>query len=223
MATDLSILGLNPKVLRGPPEDVINVRFEPSRVQFFEPRFVLPEGHVTSRIDRYQPLNWTGAAPSPTKSLAALRQQKTTKKKSEAERIRAAIEGTTYSPRHNILQNALDKFLRTLYGDNSVRYETDFVDIQLHRGKEVTYFEIKMALTAKGCIREALGQLLEYNMYPGLQRATEMVIVGEMKPEADDVAYLLYLREEFGIPLRYIRWNWEQKALSRFSKVARVG
>jgi hypothetical protein len=111
------------------------------------------------------------------------------------------------------LQNALDKFLRRLYGHKSVRYESEFVDIQLHRGQDVTYFEIKMALTAKSCIREALGQLLEYNMYPSQQRASQMVIVGEGVPTTRDSEYLQYLRKNFGIPVRYIRWNWERSAL----------
>ena len=126
---------------------------------------------------------------------------------------RAAIESTTYSPSHNKLQNALDKYLRRLYGQDSVRYESEGVDIQLNKGKNVTYFEIKMAPTAKSCIREALGQLFEYNMYPGQQRASEMVIVGEGPATPDDQAYLTYLRKEFEIPVRYIRWNSERNAL----------
>jgi hypothetical protein len=212
MANDLSSLALNPKVLNGPPSDIINVRFKQLNVQFFDPRFLLPDNHVTSRIARYHPLNWMAEAPKETKSVAT-RKQGNTKKKSEEERTRSAIDSTTYSPRHDKLQNALDTFLRSLYGQKSVRYETDFVDIQLHRGKDVTYFEIKMALTAKGCIRDALGQLLEYNMYPGKQRASEMVVVGEPVATPHDSAYLSYLRKRFGIPVRYIRWNWERCAL----------
>ena len=61
------------------------------------------------------------------------------------------------------------------------------------RGKDITYFEIKIALTAKGCIREALGQLLEYNVYPGEQRASEMVVVGEHPATANDGIYLIFV------------------------------
>jgi hypothetical protein len=63
----------------------------------------------------------------------------------------------------------------------------------LRRGKDITYFEIKIALTAKGCIREALGQLLEYNVYPGEQRASEMVVVGEHPATANDGIYLIFV------------------------------
>ncbi len=213
MARDLSILGLSPKVLKGSSENIINVRFKQSNVKFFEPRFVLPQDHVTSRTARYHPLNWNDDAPEEPKLAIRERGVENRKRKSETERNRAAIEGTTYSPRPDKLQNALDKYLRRVHGQNSVLYEREFVDIQLHRGKEVIYFEIKIALTAKSCIREALGQLLEYNMYPGQQRASEMVIVGEGAATPDDTAYLKYLRREFGIKARYIRWNWERNAL----------
>jgi hypothetical protein len=212
MADDLSRLRLDPKALKGPPPNIINVRFQQSKVEFFDPRFVLQNNHVTYRIGRYHPLDWTGEIPGATRS-ATRRQPGTTKRKSETERTRAAIESTTYSPRHNILQNALDEFLRRRHGANSVRYENEFVDIQLRRGKVVTYFEIKMALTAKSCIREALGQLFEYSMYPDQRRAAEMIVVGEGQATPDDRAYLAYLRGEFGIPMRYIRWDWERKAL----------
>ena len=46
MAGDLSLIGLNKKVLKGPPKNIINVRFKQSKVQFFDPRFILPEDHV---------------------------------------------------------------------------------------------------------------------------------------------------------------------------------
>jgi hypothetical protein len=211
----VTALGLDASALDGPPADIINVRFEESKVRFFDPRFILPKGHVASRNARYHPFNWispiTNTTNSPTTVRAARR--KNAKKKSENDRKRAAIEGTTYSPRRNILQNALDKFLRRLYGKDAVKYERDFVDVQLHRDNQIIFFEIKMGLTAKSCIREALGQLFEYNMYPAQRRATEMVVVGEPTATPDDIAYISYLRSEFGVPLRYIRWNWERTML----------
>jgi hypothetical protein len=215
MVSDLSSLGLKPKRLSDLPDYIANVRFRQSNVEFFDPRFILPKNHVISRIARYHPLNWTGTIPRATGlSAASGRTRSDGKKKAERERTKAAIESTTYSPRHDILQNALDTFLRDRYGHNSVRYESDFVDLQLHRGRDVAYFEIKIALTAKNCIREALGQLLEYAVYPGKQRASEMIVVGEHPATPDDGIYLNYLRKKFGIPVRYIQWNWEQNALA---------
>lgn len=209
MASDLSSLGSSAKIRKGMPADIINVRFQQSAVQFFDPRFILPSDHVTYRIDRYQPLDWDGTVPKALRSTGLQSRPGKAKRKSEEERTRAAIEGITYSPRHNKLQNALDAYLRDLYGQKSVYYESNFVDLQLHRGEHVIYFEIKIALTAKSCIREALGQLMEYNIYPNQQRASEMIIVGENRTEPDDKTYIEYLRQKFGIPVRYIRWDWE--------------
>ena len=202
MKSDLSDLGIDGSALDGPAENVINIRFEPSEVTFFDPRIPFPSNHKLYRINRYQPIDWDDDLP---RDRGPLRREDG-RHRSEEERRRAAIEGTTYSPRHVILQNALHDHLCHAHGREAVHYEKSFVDLSLEQNGEKTYFEIKIAPTAKACIRDALGQVLEYGIYPATRRATKLVIVGDGVPTSDDCSYLKYLRETFGLPIFYQQW-----------------
>ena len=77
----------------------------------------------------------------------------------------------------------------------------------------VTYFEIKTATSAKQCIREAIGQLLEYSSYPNKNLATTIVVVGQEAANDEDEQYISHLRKKFRIPIRYMRWNWDDREL----------
>jgi len=59
------------------------------------------------------------------------------------------------------------------------------------------------ALSAAACIREALGQVLEYAYWPGGQEPQRIVICGEGRLEKDAKTYLRCLKERFGLPLEY--------------------
>lgn len=213
MKADLQTLKLSSSLVEASAEYIFNVRFEPSKVTFFEPPITLSRGHPTYRINRYQLLNWDGKLPLTTTASGRVSKTKGGKPRSEDERTRAGIAGTTFSPRHVKLQNALYDHLCSLHGKKGVFYEKNFVDLTLETDLEVIYFEIKIALTARACIRQAVGQLLEYGFYPNEKRASKLVIVGDGEPSADDREYLSYLRGEFELPLHYRQWSWESARL----------
>jgi hypothetical protein len=213
MKTDVSGIGKSYRGLTGDPANVINVRFRQSDVEFFEPRFILPKDHVTFRMNRYQPLNWSGPAPSRHATTAHSSPKKDGKRRSEQDRVRSAIESTVYSPRHVKLQNALFDYLCARFGQKFVNYEKGYVDLQLRQDGVQTLFEIKIAPTAKSCIRQAIGQLLEYDLYPDRKRSSKLVVVGDGPVMKNDEVYLQHLRQKFGIPISYRRWNWEQSAI----------
>jgi hypothetical protein len=213
MRRDVSRLGANPAGLNGPADIVINVRFRHTDVEFFEPRFVFPRDHVVYRNGHYQPFDWDGSAVPNAKGAIPEASPKNGKRRSEDERARAGIDGTVYSPRHVKLQNALYDHLCDRYGENAVHYECDFIDLQLHRGRSITLFEIKMAPAAKSCIRQAIGQLLEYDLYPDRKRNSQLIVVGDGPAFPDDLAYLGHLRERFQIPIFYHRWSWDRRVL----------
>ncbi|HSZ89546.1 MAG TPA: hypothetical protein VK822_09245, partial [Acetobacteraceae bacterium] len=50
-------------------------------------------------------------------------------------------------------------------------------------------------------IRDALGQVLEYNHYPGRAPSEEWWIVLDQQPTPDDSAYIQQLREHYLVPL----------------------
>jgi len=116
--------------------------------------------------------------------------------------------------RHNDLQEQLYNELAAEYGENSVGTECKsnaggYIDLIVRLRNEsgevvhVEFYEIKTAATAKECIRQAVGQMLEYSYYDSGTGADELIIVGEPEPTAQDEAYLARLREQLSIPLSY--------------------
>jgi hypothetical protein len=86
--------------------------------------------------------------------------------------------------RHNLLQQALYDRLVLKYGDKNVGTENvsgvgTRVDVVVKRKEEYWFYEIKTAHSPRACLREAVGQLLEYAFWPGGQLATRLIVIGE--------------------------------------------
>jgi hypothetical protein len=65
------------------------------------------------------------------------------------------------------------------------------------------YYEIKTASSPRACLREALGQILEYSYWPSAREAAKLVICGENALDEDGAAYLRQLQTRFGLPIAY--------------------
>ena len=120
--------------------------------------------------------------------------------------------------RHNDLQAALFEHLCEIHGDEQVSGEQDcgigkFVDVAVRDGNEYVYYEIKTGYSPQSCIREALGQLMEYSFWPGAQSACGLVVVGEVPLDTEASDYLARLREEFSLPLTYRQFDFDGKRL----------
>lgn len=139
---------------------------------------------------------------------------------------KARVTGTTFerpaqtvekSLRHNRIQPALFKHLKSIYGDSvsgeQATADGTFIDVAVRQGSEYTYYEIKTGLSAQSCIREALGQLLEYSYWPGAQSAIRLVIVGEPPLDSNASAYLDNLRSNFSLPVEYQRFDMRSNRL----------
>jgi hypothetical protein len=110
--------------------------------------------------------------------------------------------------RHNRLQLALFTKLARAHGADNVGTELANGDVArldavVQHDGTYWFYEIKTALSARGCIREALPQLLEYSYWPGTQEAARLTVVGE--PPLDDASahYLDCLRSRFAVPIHY--------------------
>ncbi len=120
--------------------------------------------------------------------------------------------------RHNDIQFALGQNLIRRYGKDKVGDEFPTadgkrVDLVVKDGNDTIYYEIKVCASAQHCIRQAIGQLLEYSYWPNVDRATKLVVVGEAKLDKDAQDYLNTLQVEFGLPIQYQRFDWESKTL----------
>ncbi len=116
--------------------------------------------------------------------------------------VKAASTSTTLAEkelninlRHNTLQKALYKQLVAKYGKNNVGTELPSgvgtsVDLVVRSDGKYWFYEIKTSPSPRACIREALGQLLEYSFWPGAQEAMRLVVVGETALDKDGKEYL---------------------------------
>lgn len=191
--------------------DRFNVRFKPEEVEIYEsyreftpddsdvkgPRYIFLTDHsLPKEIFPDHPFQFHPQQPSP--SLPT--------NKRTYERPPGHIE-RKYD--HNKISQALYKRLVEKYGKDRVAAEhlTPFgtkIDmvVSLKNGKCILY-EIKTFNSLKRCIREAIGQLLEYAFYPDQQIAEKLVIVSDRKEDKATMEYLLHLRKLTGLEIYY--------------------
>lgn len=114
------------------------------------------------------------------------------------------------SLRHNDIQQALYSELCKEFGAANVGTEVSSgtggrIDAVSRRGESYTFYEIKVGLSIKGLIREAIGQLLEYSMWPGATLPSELVIVGEPQLDSISAEYLRKISKACPVPVCYRR------------------
>jgi hypothetical protein len=110
--------------------------------------------------------------------------------------------------RHNLLQKVLCRRLASKHGKDNVRTEQPSgvgtqIDIVVKMKNVYWFYEIKTAPTARECLREAIGQILEYGFWPGAQDPARFVVVGEAPIDADTQEYLRRLKKRFSLPIEY--------------------
>jgi hypothetical protein len=110
--------------------------------------------------------------------------------------------------RHNVLQKALYDRLARQYGADNVRTELPSgagtsIDVAVCHEREFLFYEIKTAHSPRACLRQALGQLLEYSFWPGSQEAARLIVVGETPLDKEGAKYLRKLRKRFSLPIEY--------------------
>src|SRR5205085_1190762 len=87
------------------------------------------------------------------------------------------------------------------------------IDLVVRHGPEYWFYEIKTALSSRSCIRQALAQLLEYSLWPNVQEAKRLIIVGEPPLDQDAEAFLVLLRDRFALPIYYEQFDMQSGEL----------
>lgn len=110
--------------------------------------------------------------------------------------------------RHNELQAALYSKLCAEHGAENVGTEQPSgsggrIDTVVKMKDGYTFFEIKVGQSLQACIREAIGQLLEYSYWPSSKCAISLVVVGEPPLDSECRAYIERLRRDLSIPISY--------------------
>jgi len=112
------------------------------------------------------------------------------------------------SLRHNAMQHKLFARLVAKYGEDSVGTEIATgsgtrIDVAVKTGNGYRIYEIKPYQSPRACIRDAIGQLLEYAHWQSEFNAIELVVVGRKKIDADARQYLQILRDLYQLPISY--------------------
>ncbi len=125
-------------------------------------------------------------------------------------------ENIDVAQRHNTLQEALFPHLEGMHGRDNVsgeqgRGDGTFIDVAVKKDSRYTYYEVRTGLSARSCIREAFGQLMEYAYWPPVGPDIErLVVVGEPPLDKEARTCLEALRERFGLPLAYQRFDMKK-------------
>lgn len=134
------------------------------------------------------------------------------KKTGDVEAVKSEYKMTL---KHNSLSNEVVKYLKG-QGYTDIVTDREFVDIQAidPHGNKI-YFELKTTDTVRLAIRQALGQLLEYNHYPNKNNADKLIIVTALEIIQQDMQYLIGMRSRYNIPVYYQQFDMNKKTLSK--------
>ena len=113
-----------------------------------------------------------------------------------------AAELRTIIPLHNKLSNRFAEWLKE-NGRQSVYQERGRVDLEYREESLLCRAELKVCyrVNTRHAIREALGQLLDYNLWGERVTADRWLIILNNKPTAEDVAFLGRLSSKHRMPL----------------------
>jgi hypothetical protein len=110
-------------------------------------------------------------------------------------------------PLHNKLSNSFVHWLKAEHGVTAAQ-EQDRIDIQFDLKGKSNLAELKVCfgVETRNSIREALGQLFEYNHYPNRRCADVWLIVLDKAPSENDLTFIQNLKDERDLPL-VIGWQ----------------
>lgn len=112
--------------------------------------------------------------------------------------------------RHNKMQEVLFENLANQYGSENVGTEVPngaggLIDVVVRREDEYEFYELKVGMSPRECLRAAIGQLLEYAYWPSAHPAARLVVVGEDDLDGAGQGYLETLEQEVGLEIGYLR------------------
>jgi len=185
------------------PRNVFNIRFRRKNAELYDPPVPVDEGDAIRRIKRYA---LVPAASAPKVDEQWSSRVAATKARPTGKIPRKSIAAGNIDLFHNAMQNELISTLRAKYGYEAVIVEEASVDIKLSDRQRLVFVEIKADSRPRYALREALGQLLEYEFIAadGGQTPTELVVAGPGELSRRDLDYLHHLQQRWSLPIRYV-------------------
>ncbi len=136
----------------------------------------------------------------------------------QAEAERRATEPARVRLHHKQMQKDLYELLVAEYGPEQVAAEHAMAsgmpaDLVANPPGGLVIFEVKTSKTPRECVREALGQLLEYGYWPGSKEVKRLVVVGPSPIDPETTRYLEALVGRFRLPLEYLQQPIRESAI----------
>jgi hypothetical protein len=186
------------------PCNVFNIRFRRRNAELYDPPVPVEDSDAIRKITRYRLIPATSA---PTADEEWPSRVAATRRRPTGKVHRESIAARDVELIHNAMQERLAAALEAKYGKGAVVKEEGFVDIKLRDGKRLVFVEIKADSRPRRALREALGQLLEYEFAAAAdgQTPTELVVAapGELSSQLD-LDYLHHLQTRWSLPIRYV-------------------
>ncbi|TYA78395.1 hypothetical protein [Seonamhaeicola marinus] len=134
-----------------------------------------------------------------------IRKRKGTTKRNTKPQIRTT-SSTSFivEQKHNKIQEALKEKLSTKYGEENVILEENYVDVKLLQPDYIGFYEVKSSSYASQCIREALGQVLQYSFCDTDTRKKKIIVVGQYPANDQDLGYINYIKEKLNLDFEYL-------------------
>jgi hypothetical protein len=200
------------------PEHFAVIRFRPSSLNLKKTPQKFPSTDTTVNCKRYILLNQKRTPPLVDKSFTFVPgRHHGTKSQTKVDRKRRSA---SVELRQNRIQTKLYPFLVKKYGEDNVAtehpagYGSESIDAVVRDDSgNFTFYEIKTSCFIRRCIREALGQLLEYAYFPDNSIARRMVVVSPNPVTPEVQSYLTSLRDKFKIPIYYQKFDMEKGCL----------
>lgn len=147
---------------------------------------------------------WSKFCPQKKKPKGTSSTQQDQGAKSTDDQERSGTSSYIAKQTHNKIQNKLRDKLIAEYGESCVACEKDYVDLTLTHNDTITLYEVKSDAYAATCIRQALGQIIQYAHRLDPSKKLKLYIVGQYPLKENEKPYLDYIKINFMIELDYI-------------------
>ena len=117
---------------------------------------------------------------------------------------------------HNEIQNKFIFYLKQAYPQDIINGEKTWIDAQRETSSDVFIYEIKPSISVYACIREGIGQLLDYHHQHPTKKPKKILIVGQSEPEDRDLSFIENIKSNLQIPFTYLAFDKDTLTAKEF-------
>lgn len=206
--------------------DLFNIRFDPKYLKVNDPYIEIPVSHPVNNQPRYNFTHFHEEYKIEIDNEFAFIPGSNNESEDGIEvksknQIRE-LKSIEITYLHNAISKKLTALLRKEFGSNKVSSENpsgiggNRIDIVVKSKIEgLIFYEIKTYNSLKTSIREAIGQLMEYSLWPNRKNANQLVVITQKHENIENAKiYFQHLRDTYNIPIYYQWFDFETNQLS---------